>query len=731
MRKPLLTFLTALMAVFTATASPVHKRTVQLIQPDGSIFSAILDGDEFFHTLTDLQGHLIVKDRNGAYCYAAISADGSRRSSGFEVGKPAPAHILAASSSFSSFRLRPSVKRSMVNAKIAQDGSILKRMRNTAPVTKASAPMNKHCIILLVEFKDKKMHFSRDNFVAMVKQKGYSAAGANGSVNDYFNDQFQGDVEFSYEISDVITLDKDCAWYFGDNSEDDIDIRSDMAVAEACVKAHEAGVDFSVCDDDNDGEVDNVFLFVAGRDQAECGDADCVWSHMFYLESSSNKDCKYLTLDGKRINNYAISTEYRDDKSFTSIGTFCHEYSHALGLMDLYDTDYAGSGGYGNGLWYTTGLMDGGNMNNNYNTPPHYNAIDYDLSGIGNPEPLVPGKYTLEPIDKNRRYLKMETGTKGEFYLIECRNNTGWDRYIGGKGLLIYHIDMSNQDTGWSDVYSCDWTAYERWIYNEVNCRPDRQCAQLISATPGARAYTSDGYLKNNVSSVFYPYQSYDAFSPLTSPAFVFWDGTESPLAITDIRLSGSNVTFTVSKMSGVTIPEVVLENTEIFQDAAIIQWAADDNDYEGDSYLAWGKSNGEQEILEVKPYEKGRYAVVLDGLSSMTAYKATIYFKDAGVSSTEIPVNFTTKRLYDGYPFIFLNNVARNDDGSFPAGSMVPLRVYNSSEAESVEWYFGNSKVSVGADGYYHIGSSGKLKAVIRKKDGSTDVLMKEIKIR
>jgi len=728
MKKLLLTISASLLALCQLAARPVHNKPVTLVQPDGSTISAIINGDEFHRSTKDLQGHNLVQGPDGTWCFASFSPDGRKVSSGYSASGKAPSGILSASMSAPLLRLARNDRRAQMESRMDADGSIIRR------IMASSNPVRKHCMILLVDFKDKKMTFTKADFEKLVKQKGYSLYGASGSVNDYFNDQFKGDVEFSYEISDVITLDRDCAYYFA-NTEDGEDIRPDYAVAEACQKAAAAGIDFSQCDDDGDGQVDNVFLFVAGKDEADGGGEDCVWSHMHYLEFSEDPHIRNLVINGVRINNYAISTEYRqtDDRqfTFTAIGTFCHEYSHALGLKDLYDTDYAGSGGYGNGLWFSTGLMDGGNQNNEYNTPPHYNAIDYYLSGIGNPEDLRAGTYTLEPISENRRFLKLETGNAGEYYLIECRSDKGWDRYIGGKGLLIYHIDRSRNAAGRSDRYDMHMNAITRWSYNEVNCVPDRQCAALVPATAGIKAYTSDGYLMWNTEKVFFPSKSNDAFTPLTDPAFIFWDGTASPLAITSIAMDGEKVTFKVSKAESIRVPEVVLARNEIFQDAAIIQWTADDPEYVGNAYVSWGQSDGSMTEIEVAPYENGRYALVLDALEPMTAYRTTISFKEMGLSSKEAQVNFTTKRMYDGYPFIFLNNVSRNEDGSFEQGTMVPLRLYNAKGAASVEWYMGNNKISVGGDGYYHISSSGRLKAVVTLEDGTKEVLMKEVKVK
>ena len=240
------------------------------------------------------------------------------------------------------------------------------------------APANRHGIVILAQFKDLKFQFTRDNFVSMLTQNGYSYNGADGSAVDYFNDQFR------------------------------------LADAE---------IDFSLYDDDGDGEVDNVFVFFAGGDEAEYAGDDRIWSHAWYVRDGAKIN---LTLDGKVINRYACTSELTrldfTNYDMAGIGTFCHEFSHTLGLMDYYDTDYEGSGGQAEALWTTTALMDAGNGNNFGNTPPNYNAIDRECVGTTLPETITEeGTYTLEPIQNSGKYYRIDTDTEDEYFLLECR----------------------------------------------------------------------------------------------------------------------------------------------------------------------------------------------------------------------------------------------------------------------------------------------------------------------
>lgn len=715
-----------------AVSKPVNMLHVFLSQPDGSRFEAIINGDEFASTITDTEGRSIIKNKDGYYCYALYNTDGSKYSTGYIVGEKTPANIMEASKKipYDALRKQAAEKRGIMTAEIKRKALLSGKTAKDAGIKTKEGPINKHCVVLLVQFRDKSFKYTKADFEALVSQPGYSFNGATGSVKDYFNAQFRGDYIFNFTLSDIITLDKNCGYYFADEGGKK-DVRAHLAVKEACEKADAAGMDFSAFDADGDGEVDNVFLFVAGRDQADGGGEDCVWSHQYYLKATTN-----LAIDGKIINTYAVTTELRlaPDNSFplAGIGVFCHEYSHTLGLMDMYDTDGLASGGYGNGLWSSLALMDGGNSNNNTNTPPNYNAVDYDMLGLGTPAPLTSGQHYLAPISQNRGFFKMETGNNGEYYLLECRDNEGWDSHIGGKGLIIYHIDKSRKQSGYSDSQGRDLTAEERWLLNEVNCRPLHQCAELVSATPGISAYTPEGYYANNAHLVFYPSTVNNAFSPATEPRFVFWDGTESPLAISDIKFNGNSIEFNVVNISGIDIPSVKPGRHDIFQDAAIIQWEASIPSYTGSSYISYGKSGEEPVTIEVLPYQAGKYAVILEGLSSRTAYRTSIVFKEGGISGPAAALNFTTKSLYDVEPYIFLYGVVqRNSDGSFPKNSLIPLRIYNLRGAYSVQWFFDDKEIPAPACGYYELVSSGQLKAVVTYADGSKDIIQKTIIVK
>lgn len=717
-------------------ARPAAKYPATIYQPDGSPVQAIMKGDEFIKILTTTDGCAIGQDNEGWYCYAYYDNKGYKRLTEFKVGQDVPAEIKSKSRiiPYPSLNNAAAVKK----AAARQDReNILLRTRASKGVSTrtGNTPVNKHGIVILAQFSDLEFQpeHTRDAFVRMLTEPGYDYNGATGSAIDYFNAQFEGQFTFTFDISQIVTLSKGYAQY-GANDRNGDDIDAAGMILEACRLADKE-IDFSKYDDDLDGEVDNVFVFFAGGDEAEYAGDDHVWSHAWYLIDGAGKQEQEVTFDGVKVNRYACTAElhrlrYENRYVLSGIGTFCHEFSHTLGLSDYYDTDYESSNGIADAMWGSTALMDSGNQNNEGNTPPNFNAVDRDELGLSEAVILSPGTHTLEPIDESGIYYKMETGNRNEYFLFECRREDGWDRYIGGSGLLIYHIDKSFNSAGFSETYNMNLSASDRWKYNEINCNPAHQCADLVEAWPMA----------GNVSQVFFPYTttsvSRSSFTPLTDPAFVFWNGTASSLAINEISRDGDNIIISVGEFTGeISAPHNVMY--EAFQDAAIITWEWDGQPGMQEMTLRWKESAaGDEEFEEIlidSPYKGNCYSHTLEGLSPRTSYNVRITVRDEnGVESDAATCNFMTKSPKSRhYPFIYLHNVMKNSDGTYPAGSRFPLRLFNAYDAVEIIWSMDGKVIQTDGSGYYTPDNSGEMKAEIYYEDGSKAVVTKKIIIK
>ena len=713
-------------------AAPARKGLLNLRQPDGTQVQAYLSGDEFGHLLLTPDGCSLVQDAEGWWCYARYDHYGHRVNTGEHAGDPeTPGYIVAASRDipFDLLRRKRAVRHARREPLLAHE-----RARTRAGDNGGI----RHGLIILAQFQDLPFTYTREDFERIINGTDDSTA------LSYFKDQWKDGLTFRFDITDIVTLPQNYAWY-GTNDDDGQDEKAAQLIVDAC-DAVDADIDFSAYDNDGDGEVDNVFVFYAGPNEAEAAGDNYVWPHMWYVQSGAGITCRR---DGVLIDNYACTSELRLDDNLTTfttlatIGTFCHEYTHTFGIPDLYDIDDDGSGGYSEAMWNSIDLMDAGNHNDSGRTPPNYSVVERWFFGMGEGKALTEGTHTLRPIQENGDFYYLETDDPQEVYLLECRQAKGWDAHIGGNGLLVYHIDYSERPSGESTSEGKVVTAADRWYLNEVNARPDHQCVDLVEPDPDARQkyqtavkYRNYAAIYTLASHAFWPLEDVSIFTCDTDPAFRFWSGEDSPLGLSDIRRNADgSVTFTVFNDLEEKAPAVRVDKQTVFQDACILQWSSVDPSYAGASFIRFGLADSQfLTEVEVLPYEAGKYAYVIDGLVPTTAYKVQLLCRNGNIPG---PVNgnasFTTKsdKKADSYPYIYLKDVDdRRSDGSFPAGAPLSLRVYNATDAVGVTWYFDGKAISPGADGYYHLTRSGELKAVV-SYPASTDIITKKIVVK
>lgn len=514
------------------------------------------------------------------------------------------------------------------------------------------------------------------------------------TAESYLNEQFLGTREFSFEMANTVTLKHDLAYYGGNRSG-----RHDASIHEAvteCCRSLNESVDFSRYDNDDNGTVDCIVLLTAGCSEADGAGNDAIWPQQGWLHENGAD----MNMDGKSLDAFIVIAELKSDRGESpvlfGIGDLCHEFLHILGLPDLYDTDGETTGS-AQCLWGSTAIMDRGNRNDNGRTPPNFNAIELEMLGLGTCDTLQCGQYTLSPINESHRYLKALTDREDEYYLFECRRAEGWDRFIGGEGLLIYHIDRTDPD---------------KWKANKVNNDLKHQLADLVEACPDA-----DGTDK-----IFFPQPDRKAFCSDSDPAFIFWDGQTSTLALTGIRrLENGQIAFSVTE-------PLLFEGIQAFQDAAIISWSTGTFKGEHTATVSWS-CNGEEAGSDIV---KGVESYTIEHLQPQTDYTVRISLTDIDGNTFSVTQDFRTKSMrYKIHPYIYLNPADRNEDGSFNAGTRIPLRVFNAENVNHTEWYFNSVRIQPGYDSSYTLSSSGCLKAIVFHADGSTDVIIKEITLK
>ena len=451
MRKKTLLALVALLAGFQLmTAIPARPGRTVYVQPDGTKIGIRQFGDEFAHWTLDDDGRLVELSSDGYYRPA-------QGTSVTEISRQGAARRAAA-------------------------------RQNRAARRAQGAPIaigQKHFLVILVEFTNKKFTTSEDPhaaFTALMNEPGYSENGGTGSARDYYYENSHGVFEPVFDVYGPVQLDTTYAYYGQNNNQGD-DKRAEEAIIDGCTKL-DGEIDFTRYDNDGDGTVDLVFMYYAGKGEADGGDSNTIWPHQYELSMAG----KHLTLDGMKIDSYACTNEVVDfgsGKRMCGIGTACHEFGHAMGLPDFYDTDY-GTNGQAAGLFFFS-TMDSGAYNNEGRTPPFFNIEERILLGWLEEDVIQEfpksGTYTLPSVDENIAY-KTLTDQPGEYFVYECRGSNGWDSALLSSGLLVYHVDKSERNVSLSYGSSTASNLWENWdLFNAINENGSHPCFYIVPSS--------------------------------------------------------------------------------------------------------------------------------------------------------------------------------------------------------------------------------------------------------
>lgn len=462
-RNLIFTFLILLSSCTVLQAIPAYPGLINRKQADGTEITIRIYGDEFSHFITTTDDYLLVENSNGLLVYADVDKSGHLSPSNIQAKNPEKRNY-ADEQSLKRFHQKESY---IKTHKTKRDDTASKRqMAPSAMGQPMKFPLqgSPRSLVILVNFSNKSFVTPNplDAFTSLLNEEGYAANGGTGSAKDYYRDSSHGQFDPIFDVVGPYTLPESMAYYGGNSGGNGNDQRPAYMVVDACRLAHEDGVDFSIYDTSGNGRVDNVFIYYAGHNEAEGGGANTIWPHRWVVQPNYNYNGSIasVTFDGKRVYDYACTSELRGSSgsNMAGIGTFCHEFGHVLGLPDYYDTQY--SGHHTLSYW---DIMDGGAYLNQGRTPPTFSAYSRFFLGWLEPELLeTPENYVLDTLlTSNQAYLISSTESHNmnganpsprEFFMLENRQNSGWDRYLPGQGMLVTHINYNSSIWGSNTV---------------------------------------------------------------------------------------------------------------------------------------------------------------------------------------------------------------------------------------------------------------------------------------
>lgn len=187
--------------------------------------------------------------------------------------------------------------------------------------------------------------FSKDHYKGMLfTEGGYDAVDQNGntlhldSMVDYYKEQSGGSFKVEGDVYGWYKLPHSEKYYGDDDPEggnDNVLPGTPQDLVTDLLKAAEGSVPFENYDTNKDGKIDHLVIVHAGVDQSGGGGAqgdDAIWAH-----SSS------VLVDSPAIPGTKVDQNYIIQGEDGTIGVFCHEFAHDIGLPDEYDTIYSGN----------------------------------------------------------------------------------------------------------------------------------------------------------------------------------------------------------------------------------------------------------------------------------------------------------------------------------------------------------------------------------------------------
>ena len=383
------------------------------------------------------------------------------------------------------------------SAKNVQKSTRLRSARRTSEVNPYIG--DRRQLVILVAFADRS--FKDDETTTMelwdkiFNTKNLTEAPYKGSVHDYFFAQSYSQLNLTFDLQ-YVQLSENCekyrSWDMRYDDPADNDDNSQYLVQDIMEVLKTRDIDWSLC------YVNQLLIVYAGEGMNDGGGKNSIWPHQWWLSEHLKDHQPDVYCDPVKVNygdkDYLVDSYCAIEEiggSYASFGTICHEYSHCFGFPDFYNsgTRYVGA-------W---DLMDDGNYNGGGYCPPGYSAHErmlmgwLDITELSEPT-VINDLGSLE--EQSQAYLIRNDGYANEYYIVENRQQTGWDQYLPGSGIVIFHIDYDE------DVWE-----------NGLPNKPSHKRYTIIPAN------NITSYSRKDAVEWTYPYGENDSLTNLSKPA--------------------------------------------------------------------------------------------------------------------------------------------------------------------------------------------------------------------
>ncbi|MBR2236513.1 MAG: M6 family metalloprotease domain-containing protein [Prevotella sp.] len=290
--------------------------------------------------------------------------------------------------------------------------------------------------VILVSYIDTDFSLEnpRETYDSMLNCPGFNLRQGPGCAAEYFREQSGGLFNVQFDVFGPIKVNRKAQPY-SKPTENTRNYGHEVFIEATEKLIDSLQVDFTPYDWNGNGYVNQVIYVCAGLTGNQ--NAEACYGHVWPNTSSFTT----ITTNGKKISNFTASCEKWANGASCGIGTILHEFTHSLGLPDIYPT--TDSAGYS--VMDEWDLMDGGNFTNYGWCPPSYTPLEKMLLGWLTPVELTEPQTirNLKTVANGGEVYRIKHSAS-EWLMLENRQQEGWDLAAPGKGLLIYHVYYDN-----------------------------------------------------------------------------------------------------------------------------------------------------------------------------------------------------------------------------------------------------------------------------------------------
>lgn len=563
MRK-ILSFIILFVLTIAAFADSANRKPFTVKQSDGTMLSVALVGDEALHYFVTLDGKYLVKEENGDFSYATFSDEG------IFVSMGVLAHNKDERSDAENALLSEIDNEAIEKAVILTHESRSAKYRTTVQTrssssTRAITTGEVYVPVLLVEFQDVKFSFEKEDIEKLLNEPNYKykfeigAVESYGSARDYFIAQSGGLFAPKFVITNIVTLPQNMAYYGGNDASGND--KNPQAMIRSGIELADASFDFSQCDNDKDGNLEFLYCIYAGYSEASGANENTVWPHQWTLTSNGSGK----TVDGVYCNAYACSSELNVTEAYehygkwlAGIGAICHEFSHCLGLHDVYDVSYK-SGVWGMDEWDVMAVGDKAAYGY---APVGYNSYQKEICGWKKLETLEKkGRYSMLPQTQGGvGYKIVNDANPNEFFILENRKREGWDMQLAADGMMIIHVDYNKS----------------AWDNNKINTTSGHPRFQIVPADNELIAYSnanSEKFYESLAGDLWPGKNNNNEFTDTSLPAANVYTGGGLNKPVTNIKYEDYVASFNF--MGGEIATPVAMPATDVTDNSFVANWRA------------------------------------------------------------------------------------------------------------------------------------------------------------